>query len=138
MKQILPMRILAVTLCLLLMPSTGWANMEQFLGAPLDYVIKDPTLLSLTSLAMPEKTPHPHAAALFYDFLLSKDGQRELAKEKKLPLREDVELVSKGLPRRLKEGRARKKFVTHSPGTYDPVEEQKYDRLYLDALVKKK
>jgi len=106
-------------------------------GAPLEYAIMDPTLLSLTSVAMPQKPPHPHAAALFYDFILSKDGQQELAKEKNIPVREDVELTAKELGRRLKEARAQKKFIVDSPGNYDPALEEKYDRLYIDTLVKK-
>ncbi len=110
----------------------------QMQGAPLEYAIMDPTLLSMTSLAMPAKTPHPHAATLFYDLILSKDGQQELAKEKNVPVREDVELLAKDLGRRMKEARAQKKFMADSPGNYDPAMEEKYDRLYLDTLVKKK
>jgi iron(III) transport system substrate-binding protein len=109
----------------------------QVQGAPLDYAIMDPTLLSLTSVAMPQKSPHPHVAALLYDFFLSKDGQQELALEKNVPVREDVELTAKDLGRRMKEARAQKKFVVDSPGNYDPVLEEKCDRLYIDTLVKK-
>lgn len=69
--------------------------------------------------------------------MLSKDGQQELAKEKNVPVRQDVELTSKELGRRLKEARAQKKFTVESPGNYDPALEEKYDRLYIDTLVKK-
>ncbi len=37
----------------------------------------------------------------------------------------------------MKKARAEKKFVVQSPGTYDPVVEQKLDRLYIGTLVKK-
>ena len=110
----------------------------QLQNAPLEYAMMDPTLLSLTSLAMPSQSPHPHAAVLFYDFVLSKEGQGLLAKENNVPVRDDVELADKMLGQRMKEARAQKKFITDSPGVYDPVEEEKYDRLYIDMLIKKK
>jgi iron(III) transport system substrate-binding protein len=109
----------------------------QMQGAPLDYAIMDPTVLSLTSVAMPQRSPHPHAATLLYDFFLAKEGQQELAKENNVPVREDVELAAKDLGRRMKEARSQKKFVVDSPANYDPAFEEKCDRLYIDTLVKK-
>jgi iron(III) transport system substrate-binding protein len=109
----------------------------QLQNAPLEYTLMDPTLLSLTSVAMPSQSPHPHAATLFYDFVLSKEGQSLLAKENNVPVREDVEVVVKTLGQRIKEARAQKKFVTDSPGVYDTAEEEKYDRLYIDTLIKR-
>ena len=109
----------------------------QLQGAPLEYTMMDPTLLSLTSVAMPHQSPHPHAATLLYDFILSKEGQELLAKEKNVPVREDVELAVKALGQRMKEARAQKKFVVDSPASYDPAAEEKYDRLYIDTLIKK-
>jgi iron(III) transport system substrate-binding protein len=109
----------------------------QAQGAPLDYAIMDPTVLSLTSVAMPQKSPHPHTATLLYDLILSKDGQQELARENNVPVRQDVELMAKNLGHRMKEARAQKKFVVDSPGNYDPALEEKYERLYIDTLVKK-
>lgn len=52
-------------------------------------------------------------------------------------MREDVELLAKNLGRRMKEARAQKKFMVDSPGNYDAALEEKYDRLYIDTLVKK-
>jgi hypothetical protein len=37
----------------------------------------------------------------------------------------------------MKEARAQKKFVVDSPGTYDPAAEEKFDRLYIDTLIRK-
>lgn len=106
-------------------------------GAPMEYAIMNPSLLSLTSVAMPSKPPHPHAAVLLYDFMISKEGQEELAREDNVPVREDVEIRAKGLGPRLKEAKAQKKFIIQSPGTFDPAIEEKYDRLYINTLVKK-
>jgi iron(III) transport system substrate-binding protein len=110
----------------------------QLQNAPLDYSLMDPTLLSLTSVAMPSQSPHPHTAALFYDFIISKEGQELLAKEKNVPVRDDVEVADKTLAQRMKEARARKIFVVDSPATYDPAAEEKYDRLYTETLIRKK
>jgi iron(III) transport system substrate-binding protein len=109
----------------------------QSQNAPLEYALLDPTLLSLTSLAMPSQSSHPHAATLFYDYVLSKEGQELLAKENNVPVREDVEVVVRTLGQRIKEARAQKKFITDSPGVYDTIEEEKYDRLYIDTLIRK-
>jgi len=106
-------------------------------GAPLEYSIMDPSLLSLTSLALPSNAPHPHAAILLYDLMISKEGQEELAKEDNVPVRSDVPILAKGLGPRMKEVRAQKKFLIQSPATYDPAAEEKMDRLYISTLVKK-
>ena len=109
----------------------------QLQGAPLEYAMMDPTLLSLTSIAMSQKSPHPQAAALFYDFILSREGQEELSRENNVPIRDDVEASAKELVRRVREARIQKKLVVQSPGNYDPVADEKMDRLYIDTLVRK-
>ena len=38
---------------------------------------------------------------------------------------------------RLIEGAKRKKFVIQSPITFDPAQEEQFDRLYIGTLVKK-
>jgi iron(III) transport system substrate-binding protein len=106
-------------------------------GAPLEYAILNPALLSLTSVAMPHRSPHPHAAVLLYDLMISKEGQEELAKEDNVPVRDDVEIRAKGLGPRMKEARAKKQFMIQSPATYDPAQEEKMDRLYINTLIKK-
>ena len=105
--------------------------------APLEYAIMDPTFLSLTSVAMAQSPPHPHAATLLYDLIISKKGQEELSQENNVPVRDDVQVRSKELVARMKKAKAEKKFVVQSPGTYDSVVEEKLDRLYIDTLVKK-
>lgn len=48
-------------------------------GAPIEGYLLQPVLAQLSTLAMLKKAPHPNAAALFYDYLLS-EGQEQLAK----------------------------------------------------------
>jgi iron(III) transport system substrate-binding protein len=50
-------------------------------GAPIDWVAPDVITTLVYPLTLPRSSPHPYAAALFYDFLLSDAGQQMLAKE---------------------------------------------------------
>jgi ABC-type Fe3+ transport system substrate-binding protein len=54
-------------------------------GAPIDYVVLQPAVASLHSVAVHSKAPHPHAAALLYDFFLAPEGQELLAQRKFVP-----------------------------------------------------
>ena len=44
-------------------------------------------------LTMARNAPHPHAAALFYDFLISEEGQRLIAKEGRVVAHPKVEPI---------------------------------------------
>ena len=44
-------------------------------GAPVDQVILDPYFAQANKLMLARHAPHPHAAALFYDWSLSEEGQ---------------------------------------------------------------
>lgn len=44
-------------------------------GAPIDQVILDPYFAQANKLMLSRRAPHPHAAALFYDWSLSEEGQ---------------------------------------------------------------
>ena len=48
-------------------------------GCPIDIVYPDPTPGAVTPLAVGRRAPHPHAAALLVDYLLSDAGQKILA-----------------------------------------------------------
>jgi iron(III) transport system substrate-binding protein len=66
-------------------------NQKQ-LGAPIDYVIPDPLLIKDPSgLWLAKYAPHPHAAALFADFLFTRAAQEIFARQNRLPARKDME-----------------------------------------------
>ena len=44
-------------------------------GAPIDWFVLAPAVILPSAVAISRRAPHPHAAALFYDYLLT-DGQR--------------------------------------------------------------
>ena len=49
--------------------------------APVDWVAEDLIPALMYPLALARNAPHPYSAALFYDFLLSEQGQQLIAKE---------------------------------------------------------
>jgi iron(III) transport system substrate-binding protein len=48
-------------------------------GAPIDYAFATPTVAMPTAVGVFKRAPHPHAAVLFADFVLSEEGQKILA-----------------------------------------------------------
>ncbi len=49
-------------------------------GAPIDWFAIEPAVAISDGMAVMKKAPHPHAALLFYDYLLSEEGNRLIAK----------------------------------------------------------
>ena len=49
-------------------------------GAPIDWFAIEPAVAISDGMAVMKKAPHPHAALLFYDYLLSEEGNRQIAK----------------------------------------------------------
>lgn len=52
-------------------------------GAPVEWDVIQPAIIRANGMAVSKKPAHPHAASLFYDFMLS-DGQKILAKNEYL------------------------------------------------------
>jgi ABC-type Fe3+ transport system substrate-binding protein len=80
------------------------SNIEKFKaqGAPIDWVALEPVIVSLNPVGMALNAPHPNAARLLVDFLLSREGQ-ELGKSvAKIPARTEVEAPYPRLTRGLK------------------------------------
>lgn len=59
--------------------SHGAEKMKQK-GAPVEWFAIEPAIGRANGIAIPRSAPHPHAAALFMDFLLSPEGQAILDK----------------------------------------------------------
>jgi iron(III) transport system substrate-binding protein len=60
-------------------------------GAPIDWLPLEPAVTQVNPAMIGSKAPHPNAARLFYDYLLSKQGQEELRGYQRIPVRKDVE-----------------------------------------------
>ena len=61
-------------------------------GAPIEYVFPEPFIpvKSVSSLVMSSQPPHPHAAALLVDFMISKKGQEIAFKQRRWPALKDL------------------------------------------------
>lgn len=62
-------------------------------NAPVEWVAQDLVPALIYPLTLTRNAPHPHAAALFYDFLISEEGQRLIAKEGRVVAHPKVEPV---------------------------------------------
>jgi iron(III) transport system substrate-binding protein len=59
-------------------------------GAPVDWVAVKPMVAAPISIALPARPAHPHAAALFVDLVLSKEGSELLMSMGRVSTRADV------------------------------------------------
>ena len=61
-------------------------------GAPIEWVPLEPVVVIVNSISIAQqRAPHPAAAKLFIDFLLSKTAQTKLREMSRIPSRSDVE-----------------------------------------------
>ena len=58
---------------------------ETSLGHPMDWVPLEPVPAQVNPMMLAAKAPHPNAAKLFIDFLLSKQGQKMLVGFRRIP-----------------------------------------------------
>ena len=71
-------------------------------GAPVEWVPLDPVIAILHPLAINANAPHPNAAKLFVDYVLSKEGMLLLRSFKRIPSRLDVEPIVPRLTKGIK------------------------------------
>jgi iron(III) transport system substrate-binding protein len=71
-------------------------------GAPVEWVPLDPVVAILHPLAISANAPHPNAAKLFVDYVLSKEGMMILRSFKRIPSRLDVEPIVPRLTKGIK------------------------------------
>jgi iron(III) transport system substrate-binding protein len=71
-------------------------------GAPIEPIRISPVFLRPSLLLLAANAPHPHAAMLYLDFLLSKEGQSLLAKSGRLPGRKDIQAEDRELDQGVK------------------------------------
>ena len=73
-------------------------------GAPVDWTPNTPNFSTVGAYAVARNAPHPAAARVLIDFVLSDQGQRVLARTGKLPLRRGVPTQSKSIDKLLESG----------------------------------
>jgi len=88
-------------------------------GAPVDYVFPEPfiPIKSVSAFTVASRAPHPHAAALLVDFMLSKKGQEIAQSQDRWPAHK---AVSKGGP----DDVGSRKIVVPNPDKWGPRYEE--------------
>jgi ABC-type Fe3+ transport system substrate-binding protein len=89
-------------------------------GAPVDTALIPPVASAAGTMLISANAPHPHAAMLLVDFILSKEGQGILAKSQYFPARSDVPALPELEPIVPKNKGLKQLFI-------DPEKLQKYD-----------
>ena len=99
-------------------------------GAPIDWRPLEPVVAVIHVISLPKNTPHPHAAMLFIDHLLSPEGQQALAKLGRIPAHSFVNAD----PPELNRG-----FVYKA---LDPVvflaKYARYDQLWQEMIIRRR
>jgi len=60
-------------------------------GSPIDWFVIEPAVSITNGIGVAKRAPHPHAALLFYDYIISAEGQRILAKIGYVPTHAKIE-----------------------------------------------
>jgi iron(III) transport system substrate-binding protein len=94
-------------------------------GAPIDWFAIEPAIARSNAVGVAAKAPHPAAALLFYEFMLSPEGQKLLVSMDYVPTNTKVESPIKGV----------KIVVTDPVRSLDEAE--KWSKLYQDIVTRK-
>ena len=94
-------------------------------GSPIEWFVIGPAVSITNGVAIPKKAPHPHAALLFYDFMLSQEAQQLLLSLDYVPT-----LAS--LPSPL----AQRRYKLIDPGRAMD-EHDKWQKSFEDVIVKR-
>jgi len=98
-------------------------------GAPVEWLALEPVIDKTHPLGVSARAPHPNAARLFVDYVLSREGQEIIANLYRVPTRTDVEAVVPKL--KCKD----KKTVPPDLNVLENFD--KYIKLYNTVLMKK-
>jgi iron(III) transport system substrate-binding protein len=96
-------------------------------GGPTDFWVVDPVVVFFGQIGINAKAPHPNAARLFANFMLSEEGQKQLTTAGRIPTRPDVETNPPGI---LKAFNGHKLNVS----TMTSEEDEKWTKLFKDTL----
>lgn len=97
-------------------------------GGPTDYWVMEPVAVFYGQVGVNAKAPHPNAARLAANFLLSKEGQTALTDRGRIPTRSDVETNPPGVLKSF-EG---KKVVS---AVMSSKEEDKWQKLFKELFA---
>jgi iron(III) transport system substrate-binding protein len=92
-------------------------------GAPIDWVVLSPAIARANGAGIARNAPHPHAALLFYDYMLSMEMQRLLTSMDYLPTNVNIDSPLKNLK------------VELSGTTLTPEQMEKWTRIYHEVIA---
>jgi iron(III) transport system substrate-binding protein len=72
---------------------------KKKLQSPIDWISLEPTVAQIDAVMLSARSPHPNAARLFVDFVLSKEGQSSLSGVQQIPVRRDMPPHSSAMER---------------------------------------
>jgi iron(III) transport system substrate-binding protein len=110
---------------------TNYVNLTlnvKLAGAPTDFWALDPIGVFYMQMSASAQAPHPNAARLGANFILSQEGQSLLTGRGRIPARPDVETNPPGVLRALHT----KKVV---PIVLDPAQEKQADALFKEFIA---
>jgi iron(III) transport system substrate-binding protein len=67
-------------------------------GAPIESFVISPAIAQFSAIGMFRKAPHPYAAMLFYDFMLSEEGQKIFVDRTRVPASTKIDTRWKSVP----------------------------------------
>jgi iron(III) transport system substrate-binding protein len=94
-------------------------------GAPIDWIALEPAVARANAVGIARNAPHPNAALLFYEYLLSPEGQKAFVGLDYVPTNTRVESPLKGV-----------KIVQTDP-IRSLDESDKWSKLFQEVVVKK-
>ncbi|MDB5761987.1 MAG: futA [Herminiimonas sp.] len=94
-------------------------------GGPVDWAPVEPVVAVPQGISVAKNAPHPHAALLFTDFVLSPEGQELFESMGRIPASMKVKSQLKNFP-----------FITVNPATVLD-EADKWDKVWNDLFLKK-
>lgn len=97
-------------------------------GGPTDFWAIDPIGVFYQQVGIDARAPHPNAARLAANFILSPEGQKLLTRRGRIPTRPDIETNPPGVLQALHA----KKVM---PSVFSPEKERKADALFKELIV---
>jgi ABC-type Fe3+ transport system substrate-binding protein len=77
---------------------TNQIELGQRRGGPIAWVATKPVSATFETVSLPAKSPRPNAGELFAEYLLSKEGQALYSQALYVPVRTDIEILTKARP----------------------------------------
>jgi iron(III) transport system substrate-binding protein len=100
---------------------------QKLAGGPTDIFVLDPVALFFGQVGINTQAPHPKAALLGANFMMSREGQRQMTKAGRIPVRADVPSNPPDVVERLRKHKV-------IPYAFSTSEEKRLDRAFQEIF----